>query len=131
MKPNAVNVVLSLITANDRDSLRDLNVLKTIGHEADWPRIEEAATLLDSIWKGFDYTKSPEFEERLRGKSESIVAMSIKFAGSPERAKEARDRFEGLLAARDNQDELLRLLPVEQHEALRRVLVLLKPDELP
>jgi len=83
--------------------------------------IREAAYAIRSLLGEFSYLKSPEFQERITGKSSAVAAMHRRLAAEPVRKKEHSERFEVALAALWVSDEAYQLAGPEQQASLMRL----------
>jgi len=131
MSPDALRCVVGLISLNDRETLRNANMLAELAPVAEWPRIEEASNALAKVWAEFNYFETPEFEKLKQGKSQAVVAMLRKIHSEPVRARETRERLMMLLgtATVADADALLNLVTPNHRELVLRALSLLTPNE--
>jgi hypothetical protein len=82
------------------------------------------AEAMSAVYRGFDYTKSPEFRAQVADKPESFVAQRRRLASDPILLAEHRLRLKNALGALLTSREAYQLVPEDQHPRLRRIVTL-------
>jgi hypothetical protein len=124
-KHQLLKLLVDVAAANDVAILaEDRNLPPEICKPSDRATIRGMAKIVQELSQSFDYSLSPEFQKDTEGKSASVVAMKRRFAADPVKRAELRRRFEGALGEILSGDEILRLLPVDKHRAVRNIIEL-------
>ena len=130
-KPTLLKTVMGLIAMGDVDLLEEQRVISLLGAPIDFERICRLAQLLSELFRDFDYTRSPEFERSVEGKSPAFVDMKKKFAREPVKASEHRERYKkGLSDLLENQSAY-ELTPISLHDQLDEIRRLIYEIENP
>lgn len=114
-----LKMIVGLKEVNDLDLLEDA-VLNTICVASDKTTIQAMAAIIDLIYDEFDYESSPEFLQKIEGKSEQLQAMFRKLLDK-EKLNEARKRLGRSITAILNSRDAYNLVAVPHHQRLREL----------
>ncbi len=120
-----LKMLVGLKEVNDIDLLMDDDILNASCIESDKPTVRAMATIIDQIYNDFDYESSPEFLQKIEGKSEQVQAMHRRLLNE-EKLKQAGKRLgESLTAILDSEDAF-NLVTVAHHDRLEALKELAK-----
>lgn len=91
----------------------------------DRQKIREITELLKSIRKSFNYIRSPEFEDDVSNRSDSYREIKRKLVSDPVKNRRYINRLDESLENLLNSPDAFQLIPLDQHEKLKKVIALL------
>lgn len=130
-KKYVLRVIVGLSFVDDAHILNEDRVLSEMVPASDWRGVREVAALVDALRRNFDYLASPEFENKVSGKSPSVRAMMQRMDSEPVRVRDRNERVEKALSALLENDEAFHLFPKSKHGDLGRIVQLVRGMSLP
>jgi len=112
-----LKMLVGLRKVNDIDLVDVDEVLRVSCRESDRKTVRSMAAAIDSIYGSFDYTKSPEFESKLQGKSNAVREMQLRLLNSEKRADALR-RLADAITSVLHGDDAYQLVARNQHHHL-------------
>lgn len=116
-RDQVLKMLVGLRKVNDIDLVNVDEVLRASCRESDRNAVRSMAAAIDSIYGSFDYTKSPEFESKIDGKSNAVREMHIRLLNSEKRA-DALHRLGNAITSLLHGDDAYQLVAQDQHHLL-------------
>lgn len=112
-----LKMLVGLKKANDIDRVGDDDVVRVSCNDADREAVRAMTAIINQIYCHFDYANSPEFLERLEGKSEQVQSMHRKLLTAEKRANSIHRLGDAIISILDS-DDAYRLIPADDHHLL-------------
>lgn len=114
-KNQVLRLIVGLCFCGDHEIISHDAVVASVAPPSNWSKIRAAAGIINSIRANYSYVNSPEFQEKISGKSTAVASMLAKFASEPFRRSAQKRRLEYALANVLDEDDAFELVPSSQH----------------
>lgn len=124
-----LQLLVGLNEVDDLDLVVDESLLQVSCRIDDKEKVRSMASVIELIYKRFDYERSPEFVDKMDGKSAQVQAMHRRLLDSERRNKVVRRLGDAIVRIEDN-DDAYRLVAVVDHYLLNELksLIMLIPE---
>ncbi len=112
-----LKMLVGLKEVNDLDLVQGDAVLAASCPESDNVIVRAMAAIVEDIYDGFDYESSPEFLQKIDGKSEQVQTMHRKLLDN-EKLKAAKKRLGECITKLLEMDDAYNLVAVAHHHRL-------------
>jgi hypothetical protein len=112
-----LTMLVGLEEVNDLDLVEDDAVLMASCADEDRETVRSMAAIIEGLYEAFDYEHSPEFQDKVSGKSEQVQTMHRKLL-DPSKRKDALQRLGVALTQVLTSDDAFTLIPSCNHSRL-------------
>ncbi len=112
-----LKMIVGLKEVNDLDLLKDDTLLNVSRFDLDKKTVRAMSIIIDKIFNEFDYEHSPEFIQKIAGKSEQVQCMHRKLLDQ-EKLKQVQKRLGESITSILDSDDAFSLVPAVYHQHL-------------
>ena len=118
-----LKMIVGLKEVNDLDLLKSDTLLNVSCIDSDKSTVRAMSTIIDNIFDEFNYEQSPEFIQKIKGKSEQLQRMHRKLLDQ-DKLKQAHKRLGESITAILDSNDAFSLVSAVHHQQLEDLKIL-------